>query len=47
VIVYFNDFNKNTRYCVDVKAKKLADVRDIRQAGVMVYDYENKGKDLQ
>ena len=44
VQIYYNDFEPEIEYCVDIKAKKLFDVKNIQNAGVMVYDYNDKSK---
>ena len=44
VQIYYNVFERNQNYCVDVKATKFFDVKDIQNAGVIVYDYRDKGK---
>ncbi|XP_070504812.1 CD109 antigen-like [Chironomus tepperi] len=42
VQIYYNGFNRNKNYCVDVAATKYFDVKDVQNAGVMVYDYNDK-----
>ncbi|XP_070504791.1 thioester-containing protein 1 allele S3-like [Chironomus tepperi] len=42
VQIYYNGFNRNKQYCVDVAATKYFDVKDVQNAGVMVYDYNDK-----
>jgi len=44
VQIYYNDFERGKNYCVDVKATKFFDVKDVQNAGVMVYDYNEKRK---
>jgi hypothetical protein len=42
VQIYYNDFEKEKNYCVDIKATKFFDVKDMQSSGVMVYDYNDK-----
>ena len=42
VQIYYNDFERGRNYCVDVKAAKFFDVKDVQNSGVMVYDYNEK-----
>ncbi|XP_070504691.1 CD109 antigen-like [Chironomus tepperi] len=42
VFIYYNDFERNKQYCVDVKATRSFEVMDIKPAGVKVYDYNDK-----
>ena len=44
VQIYYNDFEQGKQYCVDVRASKFFDVKDVQNAGVMVYDYNEKRK---
>jgi len=44
VIIYFNDFEKSKEYCVDVEVKKVFEVGDAKEAGVKVYDFNDKHK---
>jgi hypothetical protein len=42
VHIYFNNFKVKGKYCADIKARKASDVKNVRKAGVMVYDYLDK-----
>ena len=44
VQIYYNDFERGKQYCADVKATKNFEVKDVQNAGVMVYDYNDKSK---
>lgn len=46
VYIYFNEFHKQKDYCVDVKAIKAFEVKEPLNAGVKVYDFEEKGKKM-
>ncbi|XP_070504782.1 uncharacterized protein [Chironomus tepperi] len=41
-IIYYNDFKDRKTYCVDVKAMKVHDVKNALDAGVKVYDFDDK-----
>ncbi|CAG9810260.1 unnamed protein product [Chironomus riparius] len=42
VQIYYNDFERGKQYCVDVKATKFFEVKDVQNAGVMIYDFNDK-----
>ncbi|XP_070504806.1 CD109 antigen-like [Chironomus tepperi] len=42
VQIYYNDFVKGKQYCVDIKATKFFDVKDVQNAGIMIYDFNEK-----
>ncbi|XP_070504792.1 thioester-containing protein 1 allele S3-like [Chironomus tepperi] len=42
VQIYYNGYTRGKQYCVDVAATKYFDVKDVQNAGVMVYDYNDK-----
>ena len=44
VQIYFDEFNINKNYCVDIRAIKVKKITNAADAVVIVYDYNNKGK---
>ncbi|CAG9810251.1 unnamed protein product [Chironomus riparius] len=42
ILIYYNDFVDGRKYCVDIKVKKAFEVTKLQNAGVQVYDYEDK-----
>lgn len=44
VIIYFNDFEQLKENCVEIQMRKAFDVKDAKDAGVKVYDYNDKRK---
>ncbi|XP_070504804.1 thioester-containing protein 1 allele S3-like isoform X1 [Chironomus tepperi] len=42
VQIFYDGFTRNKNYCVEVAATKYFDVKDVQNAGVMVYDYNQK-----
>ena len=43
VNLYYEDFIKEINYCVELKATQKYSVNEPVNAGVKVYDYNNKG----
>ena len=43
VNLYYEDFQNGINYCVDLKATQMYSVNEPVNAGVKVYDYNNKG----
>ncbi|KAL7011303.1 hypothetical protein ACKWTF_014220 [Chironomus riparius] len=41
-MIYYNDFENDKTYCVDIKAMKAHDVKNPGNAGVKVYDFNDK-----
>jgi len=44
VQIYYNGFERGKQYCADIKTTKIFEVKDVQNAGVMVYDYNEKRK---
>lgn len=44
VIIYFNDFEQLNENCVEIQVRKAFDVRDAKDSGVKIYDYNDKRK---
>lgn len=42
--LYYNEFEANNDYCVDVVTKQEFVVNEASDAGIKVYDFDNKGK---
>lgn len=44
VLIYFHNYEISKQYCVDIEVKKAFEVRDAKDAGVKVYDFNEKRK---
>ncbi|XP_070504939.1 murinoglobulin-1-like [Chironomus tepperi] len=42
VQIYLSNFESGRKYCADIKAVKMFDVRNLQNAAVMIYDYDDK-----